>query len=273
MRWRTRASTSPSAALRGQGPRDRGAQRRGLPPRDQGPGRARLHVQPGPPRGLHLPQVPRDEQTEDAILFIGHHPAAILGTLSKQPFDSDEYEMMGALMGEPLEVVDGETVDIPVPAWADDRDRGLLDPAKEDRRRPVLRIHRVLRPGQGPGRADAGDRDHHAQGRDLPRPRPVAPRAQPGRGAHLRNRALQRGSPSSSPRSPACICRHPATAPSPPISRSASGCRAKASRPAWRRWPAIPTSRSPSWSTTRSTSTTTPTCCGRSPPTSRPTAT
>ncbi|MDE0060924.1 MAG: UbiD family decarboxylase, partial [Defluviicoccus sp.] len=67
----------------------------------------------------------------DAVLFIGHHPAAILGTLSKQPFDSDEYEMMGALMGEPLEVVDGETVDIPVPAWAEIAIEGFLDPAKE----------------------------------------------------------------------------------------------------------------------------------------------
>ena len=67
----------------------------------------------------------------DAVLFIGHHPAAILGTLSKQPFDSDEYEMMGALMGEPLEVVPGETVDIPVPAWAEIAIEGFLDPAKE----------------------------------------------------------------------------------------------------------------------------------------------
>ena len=67
----------------------------------------------------------------DAILFIGHHPAAILGTLSKQPFNTDEYEMMGALMGEPLEVVPGETVDIPVPAWAEIAIEGFLDPAKE----------------------------------------------------------------------------------------------------------------------------------------------
>lgn len=66
-----------------------------------------------------------------AVLFLGHHPAAILGALSKQPFETDEYQMMGALLDEPLEVVDGETVDIPVPAWAEIAIEGILDPAKE----------------------------------------------------------------------------------------------------------------------------------------------
>ena len=67
----------------------------------------------------------------EAVLFLGHHPAAVLGALSKQPFETDEYQMMGALLDEPLEVVDGETVDIPVPAWAEIVIEGILDPAKE----------------------------------------------------------------------------------------------------------------------------------------------
>ena len=67
----------------------------------------------------------------EAVLFIGHHPAAILGSLSKQSIDSDEYRTMGALMGEALEVVAAETVDIPVPAWAEIAIEGVLDPARE----------------------------------------------------------------------------------------------------------------------------------------------
>lgn len=67
----------------------------------------------------------------EAVLFIGHHPAVILGSLSKQPMDSDEYRVMGALLGEALEVVDGESVDIPVPAWAEIAIEGVLDPALE----------------------------------------------------------------------------------------------------------------------------------------------
>ena len=67
----------------------------------------------------------------EAVLFIGHHPAAILGSLSKQSIDADEYRTMGALMGEALEVVAAETVDIPVPAWAEIAIEGVLDPARE----------------------------------------------------------------------------------------------------------------------------------------------
>ncbi len=70
-------------------------------------------------------------QPMEAVLFIGHHPAAILGSLSKQSMDSDEYRAMGALMGESLEVVKAETVDIPVPAWAEIAIEGVLDPAHE----------------------------------------------------------------------------------------------------------------------------------------------
>ena len=55
----------------------------------------------------------------EAGLFIGHHPAAILGTLVHGAMDVDELELMGGLMDEPLEVVPAETVDLPVPAFAE----------------------------------------------------------------------------------------------------------------------------------------------------------
>jgi 2,5-furandicarboxylate decarboxylase 1 len=67
----------------------------------------------------------------EAVLFIGHHPAAIIGALARGPLESDELEIMGALLGEPLEVVRCETVDLPVPAWAEIAIEGILDPAEE----------------------------------------------------------------------------------------------------------------------------------------------
>ena len=76
------------------------------------------------------------KQPMPAVLFIGHHPAALLGVLSKEAFDSDEYELMGGLMGESLEVVDAETNDIPVPAWAEIAIEGFLDPAEETKDGP-----------------------------------------------------------------------------------------------------------------------------------------
>ena len=67
----------------------------------------------------------------EAVLFVGHHPAAVMGSLARGPMESNELEIMGALMGEPLEVVRAETVDLPVPAYAEIAIEGVLYPDRE----------------------------------------------------------------------------------------------------------------------------------------------
>jgi 2,5-furandicarboxylate decarboxylase 1 len=67
----------------------------------------------------------------EAVLFIGHHPAAVMGSLARNPMGTSEFEIMGALMGEPLEVTEGETVSLPVPALAEIAIEGVLDPNRE----------------------------------------------------------------------------------------------------------------------------------------------
>ncbi len=67
----------------------------------------------------------------EAALVIGHHPAVVMGSLSRCGMESDELEIMGALLGESLEVVPAETVDLPVPASAEIVIEGILDPARE----------------------------------------------------------------------------------------------------------------------------------------------
>lgn len=52
-------------------------------------------------------------------IAIGHHPAFYLGVLSFVPFGIDEYEVVGGLFGEPLELVKCKTVDLEVPAAAE----------------------------------------------------------------------------------------------------------------------------------------------------------
>lgn len=54
-----------------------------------------------------------------AAIIIGYHPAMALGALAKVPFDIDEYDCCGALLGEPVELVKCRTVDLEVPAWAE----------------------------------------------------------------------------------------------------------------------------------------------------------
>ena len=55
----------------------------------------------------------------DVAIAIGHHPAMLLAAVSKLRGIGGELEVMGGLMGEPVEVVRGETVDLPVPARAE----------------------------------------------------------------------------------------------------------------------------------------------------------
>src|SRR5207302_11273879 len=52
-------------------------------------------------------------------LVVGVHPAIALGALAIGSIDEDERAIMGALLGEPLELVPCETSDILVPAHAE----------------------------------------------------------------------------------------------------------------------------------------------------------
>lgn len=60
----------------------------------------------------------RAEPTPMAVA-IGLHPAVELGFLSFTGIDVDEFTMAGAMLGEPLEIVKCETVDLEVPANAE----------------------------------------------------------------------------------------------------------------------------------------------------------
>lgn len=62
-----------------------------------------------------------EPQGEDMpiALTIGHHPAFYLGCLSFVPVGVDEYDVVGGLMGKPLELVACKTVPLEVPAYAE----------------------------------------------------------------------------------------------------------------------------------------------------------
>ncbi|MEW6523015.1 MAG: UbiD family decarboxylase [Bacillota bacterium] len=55
----------------------------------------------------------------EVAVVIGAHPVVLLGASSKTSIEVDEYEITGALMGEPLELVAGESIHVPYPAEAE----------------------------------------------------------------------------------------------------------------------------------------------------------
>lgn len=58
-------------------------------------------------------------QEMDIAIALGHHPALMMGAISRHPGAGGELEVAGALLGEPLEVIPAETVDLLVPAAAE----------------------------------------------------------------------------------------------------------------------------------------------------------
>lgn len=86
----------------------------------------------------------------EAVLVVGHHPAAVMGSLLRGPMESNEFEVMGALLGESLEVVPAETVDLPVPAWAEIAIEGVIDPTAETSDGPFAEYTGFYGPAKDP---------------------------------------------------------------------------------------------------------------------------
>ena len=90
---------------------------------------ARLQIK-GPRRmgvSLHSRQHLWDHQRRAAkagqdlpvAVVIGAHPAVMLAAAAKMGLGEDEYDLAGALLGQPLEICRARTVDVDVPAYAE----------------------------------------------------------------------------------------------------------------------------------------------------------
>lgn len=66
-------------------------------------------------------------QVEVAVV-IGHHPAYLVASQLKNPPSIDVHGLVGSLLGEPLRVTPGATVDLPIPADAELVLEGVVDP-------------------------------------------------------------------------------------------------------------------------------------------------
>lgn len=67
------------------------------------------------------------KQPMPVAITIGAHPALYLGSLSFQGIDIDEFDVMGGLLGEALEIVKCHSVDLEVPAQGEICLEGYID--------------------------------------------------------------------------------------------------------------------------------------------------
>lgn len=84
-----------------------------------GKNRLRTHIAPG----RHLEVVFKKYEEKNLPLpcsiFIGHHPSLGLGSVAMTSIKIDELEVMGGMLGEPVELLKGEIVDCVYPAYAE----------------------------------------------------------------------------------------------------------------------------------------------------------
>jgi 2,5-furandicarboxylate decarboxylase 1 len=69
-------------------------------------------------------------------MAIGHHPAFILGAVARLPGIGGEFEAAGALLREPVELVEAESSDLLVPAQAEFILEGYISPGRLHREGP-----------------------------------------------------------------------------------------------------------------------------------------
>ena len=71
----------------------------------------------------HLAEITNRAQAKgvsvEAAIVLGYHPAMGMASQQRGAFGEYELETMGGLLGEPVDVVQAETVDVPVPADAE----------------------------------------------------------------------------------------------------------------------------------------------------------
>nr|QOL00319.1 phenolic acid decarboxylase subunit C [uncultured organism] len=77
----------------------------------------------------------RGERAPFAIA-IGHHPAFLMGAAARLPGIGGEFDAAGALLGEPVELVEAETSDLLVPAQAEFVIEGYIAPGQLRREGP-----------------------------------------------------------------------------------------------------------------------------------------
>jgi 2,5-furandicarboxylate decarboxylase 1 len=93
----------------------------------QGPRQVGIQINPAHHTGYVLRALREQGRPMEVALVMGHHPALLMGAVSKLEGIGGELNVVGGLLGESLEVVKCKTVDLEVPARAEIVIEGIVD--------------------------------------------------------------------------------------------------------------------------------------------------
>jgi len=93
-----------------------------------GPGRATVSTFPKSHLSLHLAKAERAGRPLEMAVAIGASEPVVMAASAGYPCGQDEYELAGALQGEPIRLVKCSTVDLEVPADSEITVEGIIRP-------------------------------------------------------------------------------------------------------------------------------------------------
>jgi 2,5-furandicarboxylate decarboxylase 1 len=94
----------------------------------KGPQKLGIYMTPGKHLGQIYERCEQMKKPMEVAIVLGNHPAWCMGALFYGQYSVDERDVMGGLMGKPLEIIPAKTVDLHVPALAEIVIEGELSP-------------------------------------------------------------------------------------------------------------------------------------------------
>ncbi|MFC1964137.1 UbiD family decarboxylase domain-containing protein [Chloroflexota bacterium] len=106
----------------------------------------RLGIYANPPRhlGWYIAAAEEQDKPLEVAIVVGCDPSLIMASVSDLPYDWDELALAGAFLGQPLEVVNCETIDVQVPASAEIVIEGEILPHVRESEGPLRGSDRIL---------------------------------------------------------------------------------------------------------------------------------
>jgi 2,5-furandicarboxylate decarboxylase 1 len=115
----------------------------------KGPNRTGVLLPPSHHNAMHFRKYEAQGQAMEIAAYIGHHPIYHLGASSTLPYGVDEYDFVGALLGEPARLIKCETVDLEVPADAEIVLEGRVLPGEREEEGPYAEFQEYYLEGTG----------------------------------------------------------------------------------------------------------------------------
>ena len=101
-----------------------------------GPRKLIVHLSPEMHAARHYRIADREGRDLEASVVIGYHPTLVMGSQLRVPAGVDKMAMVGGLLGEPIQLVECETNDLEVPAYAEIVLEGRFKPGIQEPEAP-----------------------------------------------------------------------------------------------------------------------------------------